>query len=175
MAGLYIDFGWDMGWLLERRDGITSGVEHLKRGCPIDGLRLLAATQFFTGKLTMLTAAGESLDEIGYELIDFVGKNDAATLHAHGAQRGNLLRWAALKKQPEPRGIPWDHAKKHVTGHRSASQSMMLKTVQAAMPEVTDHNQASAVAVWLTATNKKLPNSEAAPHARIIKAGTDRR
>ncbi len=41
-----------------------------------------------------------ALDEIAYELIDFVGENNAATVHAHGAQRGNLLRWAALRGQP---------------------------------------------------------------------------
>lgn len=164
MAGLYIDLGWDMGWCLRRRSGVTSGVVHLKKGNPLEGFRLLAGTQWLTDKLTDLTAAGETLDEIAYELIDFVGNNDAATLHAHGAQRGNVLRWAALKKQPEPRGIPWDVIKKHVTGHRSAAREMMLSTVRAAMPEVTDHNQASAVAVWLTATNQKLHNP-GSPHA----------
>lgn len=89
----------------------------------------------------------------------------ADTLHAHGKQLGNLERWAALKRQPEPRGIVWSVIKKHVTGQGSASRQTMLATVAKAMPEVTDHNQASAVAVMLTATNQKLPTTEASPRA----------
>lgn len=164
MAGLYIDHGWMMGWCLVRRAGVSSGVVNLKHGNPIDGLRLLAMTQWLTPVLGVLTAAGEELEEIAYEQITFTGKNDVDTIHAHGAQRGNLLRWAALKKQPEPRGIAWDVIKKHVTGHRSAARETMLEVVRRAMPEVTDHNQASAVAVMLTATNQKL-NNPGAPNA----------
>jgi Holliday junction resolvasome RuvABC endonuclease subunit len=175
MAGLYIDHGWDMGWCLKTRSGVTSGVEHLKKGNAMEGFRLLAGTQFFTRKLTELAAIGETLDEIAYELIDFVGENDAATVHAHGAQRGNLLRWAALKGQPEPRGIPWDVIKKHVTGHRSAARETMLAVVKASMPEVANHNQASAVAVMLTATNQKLPQPEASPRAKSSPVGANRR
>lgn len=165
MAGLYIDHGWAMGWCLVTRAGITSGVVDLKKGNHSDGLRLLAGTQWFTAKLAELDAASEKLTEIFYEQITFVGKNDADTLHAHGKQLGNLQRWAALKKQPEPRGIAWDVIKKHVTGHRSAARETMLDVVRAAMPEVTDHNQASAVAVMLTATNQKLSQPKASPRA----------
>lgn len=164
MAGLYIDHGWHMGWCLVMRDGITSGVVDLKKGNSIDGLRLLASTQWYTAKLAEIEAAGEKLTEIAYEQITFVGKNDADTLHAHGKQLGNLQRWATLKNQPEPLGIPWDVIKKHVTGHRSAARETMLALVSASMPEVTDHNQASAVAVMLTATNQKL-NNPGSPHA----------
>jgi hypothetical protein len=168
MAGLYIDHGWDMGWCVVARAGVASGVLDSRRGNPDDGGRLLAQSQWLTALLTRLERAGERLTEIVYEQITFVGKNDAFTLHAHGKQLGNLQRWAALKSQPKPRGIPWDVIKKHVTGHRSAARETMLAVVAAAMPEVTDHNQASAVAVMLTATNKKLHHQPASkpPHAR---------
>lgn len=165
MAGLYIDHGWHMGFCVVTRAGVASGVVDLKKGNHSDGLRLLAGTQWYTAKLAELTDMGEKLTEIFYEQITFVGKNDADTLHAHGKQLGNLQRWAALKGQPEPRGIAWDVIKKHVTGQRSAARETMLKVVSAAMPEVTDHNQASAVAVMLTATNQKLQSPEAFPRA----------
>ena len=165
MAGLYIDHGWHMGWCVVTRAGVSSGVENFKKDLPTQGGRLLAMSDWWTAKLGELTKAGEKLTEIRYEQITFVGENDADTLHAHGMQLGNLLRWAALKKQPEPRGIAWDVIKKHVTGHRSAARETMLATVRASMPEVTDHNQASAVAVMLTATNQKLSNPEASPRA----------
>lgn len=165
MAGLYIDHGWHMGWCVVTRAGVASGVVDFKKGNPSDGMRLLAMTQWLTAKLAELTKAGERLTEIRYEQITFVGKNDADTVHAHGKQLGNLQRWAALKGQPDPRGIEWNIIKKHVTGHGSAAREKMLEVVSAAMPEVTDHNQASAVAVMLTATNQKLTNPEASPRA----------
>ena len=151
MAGLFVDHGWSCGWCVTTRSGIASGVLHLKPGNPTDGARLLAMTDWLTSFLGRLHAAGETLDEIAYEQITFVGKNDADTLHAHGKQLGNLQRWAALKGQPEPRGIAWDVIKKHVTGHRSASRETVLAEIQKRFPNVTDHNQASAVAVMLTA------------------------
>ncbi len=172
MAGLYIDHGWNMGWCLVRRAGVTSGMVDLRKGNPSDGMRLLAATQWFTARLTELTAAGERITEIVYEQVTFIGKNDADTVHAHGKQLGNLQRWAALKSQPEPRGIEVRVIKKHVSGgHGSASKETVLEIVSKAMPEVTDHNQASAVAVMLTATNKKLPQpASIPPHARQVRS-----
>jgi Holliday junction resolvasome RuvABC endonuclease subunit len=173
MAGLYIDHGWNMGWCLVRRGGgITSGMLNLKHGNPTDGARLLAMTQWLTATLGQLENAGERLEQIAYERITFVGKNDADTLHAHGKQLGNLERWACLKRQPVPLGLAWNVIKKHVTGQGSASRQTMLATVQAAMPEVTDHNQASAVAVMLTATNQKLNTQpKASPRAAQIRKG----
>lgn len=163
MAGLYVDHGWAMGFCWLTRAGITSGVVDLRRGNLTDGARLLAMTQWLTAGLAKLDHAGERLAEIVYEQITFVGKNDADTLHAHGKQLGNLQRWAVLKGQPEPRGIAWDVIKKHVTGQRSASRQTMLKVISTAMPEVTDHNQASAMAVMLTATNQKLQQPVSVP------------
>lgn len=165
MAVIGIDHGWSMGWAVRTRLGVQSGVFDSRKGNPTDGARLLAQSDFLTALLKKLADAGEIIEEIAYEQITFVGKNDADTLHAHGKQLGNLQRWACLKKQPVPRGIAWDVIKKHVTGHRSAAREMMLATVGKAMPEVTDHNQASAVAVMLTATNQKLPTTEASPRA----------
>lgn len=153
MAGLYIDLGWNMGWCLARRgDGVTSGMLDLRHHNRTDGQRLLAMTQWLTSTLGQLDTAGERLDEIVYERITFVGKNDADTVHAHGKQLGNLERWAALKKQPVPMGLAWDVVKKHVTGHRSATRDTVKDEIAKRFPEVTDHNRASAVAVMLTAT-----------------------
>jgi crossover junction endodeoxyribonuclease RuvC len=156
MAVLAMDLGWQFGWCLWRRgDRITSGVVNLRHGHPTDGGRLLAKTQWLTATLKQLTEAGEALNDIVYERITFIAKtNTVETVHAHGKQLGTLERWAELKGLPEPRGLAWDVIKKHVTGHRSAARELVLKTIQQRFPEVTDHNQASAVAVMLTAQNK---------------------
>lgn len=153
MAVLAIDLGYAMGWGLRRRgNGLTSGVVNLRHDNPDDGTRLLAMRQWLTGALAQLTNAGETLDAIYYEKITFIGKNNTVeTVHAHGEQLGNLKSWAALKKAPRPIGIPWDKAKKHITGHRSASRETILDEIRKRFPEVCDHNQASAVAVLLTA------------------------
>ena len=170
MAGLYIDHGWAMGWCLVARRGVASGVFDSKVGNHDPGDRLLAQRDWLTATLKRLEAAGERLDEIRYEQITFVGKNAAEVLHAHGKQLGNLESWAALKRQPKPRGIAWDVVKKHVTGQRTATRDYMLKVVGAAMPSVTDPDQASAVAVMLTATNKKLPQPASPSNARQARA-----
>lgn len=174
MASLNIDLGWNMGWCLVTRAGTTSGVLDLRKGNRTDGHRLLAMTQWLTAELAKLTAAGEKLTEIVYERVTFVGKNDADTVHAHGKQLGNLQRWCALKKQPEPFGIEVRVIKKHVTGgHGAASRQTVLELVRKAMPEVTDHNQASAVAIMLTATNRKLPQpASIPPYARKAAQGS---
>lgn len=153
MAVLAIDLGYAMGWALERRgERLTSGVVNLRHGNADDGDRLLAMRQWLTSTLTQLVDTGETLDAIFYEKITFIGKsNTVETVHAHGEQLGNLKSWAALKKAPKPHGIPWDKAKKHVTGHRSAARETVLDEIRKRYPEVTDHNQASAVAVLLTA------------------------
>lgn len=167
MAGLYIDHGWDMGWCIRARRGVASGVLHSRPGNPDDGDRLLAQSDWLTATLKRLEAAGERLDEIRYEQITFVGKNSAEVLHAHGKQLGNLERWAALKKQPKPRGLEWSVIKKHISGHRSASRETVKEIVEKLFPNVTDHNQASAVAVMCTATNQHpFHNAGKPPHAR---------
>ena len=170
MAELAIDLGWDMGWCLDRHGNYTSGVEPF-RTIKGDGLRLLAMTDFLTTKLTVLQRTGETVTAVYYEQINFVGKNDAHTMHAHGKQLGGLERWCALKKLPAPVGILWDRAKKHVSGHRSAARETIRDLVAKSFPEVTDHNQASAVAVMLCAQNKKLPQPEASPRAAQIRRG----
>lgn len=172
MAKWFIDHGWACGWCFLTRDGMRSGVFDSRKGNPTDGARLLAMTDWWTAELAKLTAAGEKLTEIVYERVTFVGKNDADTVHAHGKQLGNLQRWAALKRQPEPFGIEVRVIKKHVTGgHGSASRQTVLDLVRKAMPEVTDHNQASAVAIMLTATNKKLPQPASPSNARKAAQG----
>ncbi len=155
MAVLALDLGWEFGWCLWRRgDRITSGVVNLRRDAHTDGLRLLAKRQWLTATLGQLEGAGEKLTDVVYEQITFVGKNGVETLHAHGKQLGAVESWCALKKVAEPRGIAWDVIKKHVTGQRSAARELVLKTIQQRFPDVQNHNQASAVAVMLTAQFK---------------------
>lgn len=152
MARLALDLGFTFGWCLQRRGAaFTSGFVNLTHGNPTHGARLLAKTQWLTSTLGQLTAAGESLDAVFHEEITFVGDNSVKTPHAHGAQLGTVQRWCALKRVPEPRGIAWDKVKKHVTGHRSASQQTVLAEMQKRFPEagITDHNEASARAVML--------------------------
>ena len=154
MAGLYIDHGWNMGWFaLRRGNAITAGSVDFRAHCHTDGMRLLAMTQWLTATLGQLDAAGEKLTEIVYERVTFVGKNDADTVHAHGKQLGTLERWAALKKQPDPRGIAVDVIKKHVTGHRSAKRDYVRDEMRRRFPAYPnmDADQASAMAVMLTA------------------------
>lgn len=179
MAKLAIDHGWSMGWCLKTRRGMASGVLHSRDGNRTDGARLLAQSDFFTSLLKRLEAAGESLDEIVYERVTFIGKNDADTVHAHGKQLGNLQRWAELKGQPEPLGIEVRVIKKHVTDGRmpSASRDKVFELVSAAFPSVTDKDQASAVAIMLTATNQKLPQPSEHPsnarQAKVMPADRD--
>lgn len=135
-----------------RGDRLTSGVARFAYQTPTDGLRLVAMTDWLASSLKQLEAAGEALESIAYEQINFVGRdNGPAAMHAHGKQLGALQRWAAFRKLPEPEGLPWNTVKKHVTGHGSASRETVLAAVQRIYPHVKDHNEASAVAVMLTA------------------------
>jgi Holliday junction resolvasome RuvABC endonuclease subunit len=155
MAVLALDLGWQFGWCIWRRgDAMSSGVVNLRAQAPTDGARLRIKRQWLTSKLAELTAAGEILADVVYERITFVGKNGVDTLHAHGKQLGAVESWCALKGVPEPDGINWDDVKKHVTGQRSAARELVLKTIQRQFPNVTDHNEASAIAVMLTARHR---------------------
>lgn len=157
MARLAFDLGWTFGWCLEwRRDGrIESGFKSLRAQSHVDGVCLLVKTQWLTAKLKEITDAGETLDEVFHEKITFNGKkNRVETPHAHGKQLGTLERWCALKGIREPKGLPWDEVKKFITGHRSASSDLVLKTIQKRFPDVQQPDQASAVAVMLTAIDR---------------------
>jgi hypothetical protein len=155
MAWLSFDLGWHYGWALERRGGaLTHGHVDLNKNHATAGLKLLAKRQWLTGTLTMLVNAGEQLERIFYEQITFVGDNSVKAPHAHGKQLGAIESWCALKKVREPTGIPWDEVKKHLTGHRSASQQTILAEIKKQYPDVEDHNEASAVAVMLTARHR---------------------
>jgi hypothetical protein len=155
MALLSLDLGWQYGYCLVRRgDHLTSGSVDLRKHNPTDGMRLLTKRQWLTSLLGQLANAGERLDAIYFEEINFVGKNGVAPLHAHGAQLGTVQSWCALKKVPEPIGIPWDYAKKHLTGHRSAARETVFDEIKKRYPSVKDPDEASAVAVMLAARTK---------------------
>lgn len=153
MARWAFDLGWSMGWAMRRLGNrLSSGVVRLAKDHPDDGLRLVAMTDWLASEWKGIESAGETLDAIDYEEINFVGdENGIRAMHCHGMQLGTLLRWAAFRKQPKPKPRPWNTVKKHVTGHGSASQQTVLAAIRALYPHVTDHNEASAVAVLLTA------------------------
>lgn len=155
MATLTIDLGWSFGWCTWRRgDAIASGHVNLGRLSDYDGGRLLEMSRWLTGKRDEINRAGETLTDVVYEEINFIGdQNGVDALHAHGKQLGNLERWCAFYKI-RCRGIAWNTIKKHVTGHGSASRQTMLEVVQKRFPEVTNADQSSAVAVMLTAKDK---------------------
>lgn len=158
MAWLTLDLGWHFGWCEERRGGaLTSGHVDLTAHHATHGQRLLAKTQWLTSRLVLLENAGEKLDRVFHEQITFhAKKNSVKAPHAHGKQLGTVDRWCALKKVREPEGLPWDEVKKHLTGHRSASQDTVLAEIQKLYPalNVTDHNEASAVAVMRLARHR---------------------
>ena len=168
MARLALDLGWSFGWCLEwrRLERLESGVVKLRAMHHLDGFRMVAKTEWLTATLKRIHDAGETLERVFYERITFVGDNGVAAIHAHGKQLGTVERWCALKKQPGPEGLDWDVVKKHATGHRSASQQTVFKVISGRFPEVIDHNQASAVAVMLTAKNKYQHQPESTPLAR---------
>lgn len=157
MAWLGLDLGWTFGYALRWRNGeIAHGFKNLRSQSDSDGLRLLVKTQWLTAKLKEINDAGERLEAVFYEQITFnAKKNKVETPHAHGKQLGTVERWCALKDVADPEGIPWDEVKKNATGHRSASQDLVFKTIQKRFQAVTDHNEASAVAVILAAEKRR--------------------
>jgi hypothetical protein len=175
VARLALDLGFNFGWCQVRRgDRWTHGSVDLRKNCASWGLRLLAKTDWLTATLGQLDKAGETLEAVYFEEINFVGNNAAAVLHAHGAQLGTVMRWCALKKLPEPIGIPWDAPKKLVTGHRSAARETVLAEIQKRFPSVKDADEASAVAVMLTAQKKYQPEAfprAAPPQAKAANSG----
>ena len=157
MAVLTLDLGWHFGWCTWRRgDNFASGHVNLGLEMRSDGLRLLALSRWLDSTLGLITQAGEELTDVRYERITFKGRdNGPEAMHAHGKQLGTVERWCALRKIKTCEGIPFNAVKLHVAGNGYATQGAVLKAVQRKFPNVTDHNEASAVAVMLTAIDRE--------------------
>lgn len=165
MAVLALDLGWTCGWCTWRRgDAVASGTERFASQSGEDGVRLLAFRQFLTATRKTIIDAGETLDDVAFERVDFLAaKNGVNAAHVWGALWGNLESWCAFYRIPLI-GLPVSTVKKHVTGHGSAAKQLVTKRVQELYPHVVEHNEADAVAVLITAKNKH-PHNPGAPHA----------
>lgn len=155
MAVLALDLGLDCGWCLWRAgDAMSSGVKRFRDLGP-DRVRYRAFRLWLETQRRELEAAGEKLNDVTFEYIDFVPKEARRHqgLHTYGAFRGLLLAWCETNGIAD-RPIAWDVVKLHVTGHRSAAKPLVTKRIQQLFPNVVDHNEADAVAVMLTAQNK---------------------
>lgn len=166
MAVLTLDLGWTCGWATWRRgDAVASGTERFGNQSGEDGVRLLAFRQFLTATRKEITDAGETLDNVAYERVDFIAKkNGVNAAHVWGALWGNLESWCAFYRIPLL-GLPVSTVKKHVTGHGSAAKQLVTQRVQQLYPHVVEHNEADAVAVLITAKNKHPYQPEAFPRA----------
>ncbi len=165
MAVLALDLGWTCGWCTWRRgDAVASGTERFGSQSGEDGVRLLAFRQFLTATRKSIIDAGETLDDVAFERVDFIAaKNGVNAAHVWGALWGNLESWCAFYRIPLI-GLPVSTVKKHVTGHGSAAKQLVTKRVQELYPHVIEHNEADAVAVLITAKNKH-PHNPGAPNA----------
>lgn len=156
MAVLTFDFGWHFGWCSWRKGGITSGHVNLAKGQPDHGLRLLDFERWLIGTHKQMLAAGEELSDVRWEQITFNGHdNGPESLHHHGMQLGTVLRFCARHRVKRYEGIPFNTVKLFIAGNGYATQKAVLAAVQGKFPKITDHNEASAVAVMLTAIDRE--------------------
>ncbi len=156
MAVLAFDVALSVGWCAWRQGNrIESGRKDFAKVDPHDdGLRFLAWRQWLTAKRNEIIKAGETLESIVFESVDFIPqKNGVYSAHIYGAMWGNLASWCAFHKI-DCRGINVATIKKHVTGHGSAAKSLVTARINAIYPHITQHDEADAVAVMLTAQNK---------------------
>lgn len=161
MAVLAFDVALSLGWCAWRRgDRIESGFKDFSRVDHDDGARFLAFRQWLTAKRKEILDAGETVENVVFESVDFFpAKNGVYAAHVYGAMWGNLTSWCAFYGI-DCRGINVSTIKKHVTGHGSAAKPLVTKRVQELYPHVMQHDEADAVAVMLTAQDK-FPHKDA--------------
>ncbi|HTE37538.1 MAG TPA: hypothetical protein VK634_17135 [Reyranella sp.] len=155
MAYLGLDLGKSLGWALWRRgDVVESGVKHFGGEGSTDGLAFYGFRLFLGDTRKMLERAGELLEGIIYESVDFIARdNGIYAAHVYGAMWGNLESWCEQRAIPR-KGINVATIKKHVTGHGSAAKPLVTKRIKLLFPHVREHNEADAVAALITARNK---------------------
>lgn len=151
MAVLTLDIGLKMGWALQRSDGsVVSGVKLLEGAQ--DGTRFRAWRNWLTD--TKNTLRGDELEGIVFERVDFMAPdNGVFAIHMWGALWGVMEGWAAAFDIPT-RGLAVATIKKLVTGNGRAKKPEVIAAVQQRWPEVTDDNEADALAVLIAAGKK---------------------
>lgn len=152
MAELYLDLGLDCGWCMAwRTKPMTHGVERFRNVGP-DRVRYRAFRLWLIAKQKEIEAAGEKLELIGFEYIDFIPKKQRQHHgpHTYGGLRALLLAWCETNGIPD-QPVDWDVIKTHNTGIRSAAKPLVTKRIENILGVELDHNEADAIAVKFTA------------------------
>ena len=137
---LALDLGTTTGWAYGRAGVLVSGVWNLK-GSRFEGggMRFLR----FQGLLDELHKSSP-VGRIGYEEVRRHAGTDAA--HVYGGLQGVLTAWAEDQGIPYE-GVPVGTIKKFWTGKGNANKEVMVDACVKRGIEVTDHNEADAVAL----------------------------
>lgn len=177
MAELYLDLGMNTGWCLHwQTKPMTHGVKNFRK-LGTDRVVYRGFRLWLIEKQKEVETAGEKLDLIGFEYIDFIPKTQRQHQgpHTYGALRGLLLAWCETNSIPD-REIGWDTVKLHITSIRSAAKPIVTKRIKTILGlKDLDHNEADAIAVKFTAHNEhKHRNVSRPPHASQQEADVPR-
>ena len=139
---LALDLGQQTGWALRTGDGLTtSGTAAFKpsrfEGGGMPYLR-------FKRWLTEIKAAVGSIDALYFEEVRAHAGTSAA--HAYGGFLAILTAWCEHHSIPYS-GIPVGTIKRHATGKGNASKIEVIAAMRALGHELTDNNEADALAI----------------------------
>jgi hypothetical protein len=167
MAELYLDLGVNCGWCLHwQSKPMTHGCKDFRR-CGNDRVMYRSFRLWLIQKQREVEAAGEKLELIGYEYIDFVPKKARRHygLHTYGGFRALLLAWCETNSIPTvpESDLTWDVVKLHITGIRSAAKELVTKRIEKILGTKLDHNEADAIAVKFTAHNEHPHQPQSRP------------
>ena len=151
-AVLALDLGTKLGWAIRHADQrIESGARDFSpERHEGDGLRFLRFRAWLHDTKQRLEAAGERLELIRYERVDFVpayaGANAA---HIYGGNWATVTMWA------EHHGIPYEGVspstvKKAIAGHGHAKKPAIMAAVRAMGFNPATADEADALAVLHT-------------------------
>lgn len=176
MAELFLDLGMDCGWAISWRDGhMTHGVKRFRR-VGTDRVVFRAFRLWLIATEREIQTAGERLELVAYEYVDFIAKTERQHQgpHTYGGFRALALAWCETNGIPH-REMPWDEIKKHITGIRNAAKPLVTKRIETILGvKDLDHNEADAIAAKFTAHNEhQHRNTSRPPHARQADARSD--
>ena len=139
---LALDLGTTTGWALAQADArMTSGSHSFKpQRFEGGGMRFLR----FKRWLTDIKQCTPGISLVVFEEVRRHAGVDAA--HAYGGFLGQLTAWCEHHQIPYE-GVPVGTIKKHATGKGNASKEQMTQAMQARGHEITDDNQADALAL----------------------------
>lgn len=144
---LALDLGTDTGWAVSPTEGtLISGTWRNKsRNSRYEGggMRFLR----FRQQLDELHAA-MPIDAVYFEEVRRHRGTDAA--HVYGGMLATLTTWCEAADPKIPyEGVPVGEIKKHLTGKGNADKAAMVAAVRALGYDVTDDNEADAIALAL--------------------------